>query len=389
MTAEIDEQLEKNEHVESMARKPFLVVHVIHRLQVGGLENGLVNLINNMPSTKYEHVIISMTEITDYKKRLNSEHVKCYALHKKEGKDFSVYLRLWKLLRKLHPDILHTRNIGTIDCVVPAFFAGVRHCVHGEHGRDMVDIEGRNGRYITLRRLMSPFINRFIALSKDLEHWLLKEVRIPRHKITQIYNGVDLERFKTNASEKSTGLLFGTVGRLSAEKDQLTLINAFITLLDLSPKKFTGLKLVIVGDGPLEERLKSVVKQHGVDDVIVFTGARSDVPELLRELDVFVLPSLGEGISNTILEAMASGLPVVATNVGGNSELVEQDKTGFLVPPNDPKAMAEAMNRYMENRDLLKIHGSCGRQRVEKSFSMPSMVKHYTQVYDELLGIRQ
>jgi len=377
----------------------FLIAHVIHRLQEGGLENGLVNLINNMPTTRYKHVIICMTEVTDFKNRLSSDQVKCYALNKKEGKEFFVYLRLWKLLRKLHPDILHTRNIGTIDCVLPAYFSGVRCCVHGEHGRDMADIEGRNGRYITLRRMMAPFIRRFIALSKDLEQWLLREVRVPSKKISQIYNGVDLVRFRISDGKKQTshndeikakeGLLFGTVGRLSSEKDQLTLIRAFIHLLEYSSEKSSRLKLIIIGDGPLEGRLKSVVKQHDFDNQIIFTGARDDIPEMLQKMDIFVLPSLGEGISNTILEAMATALPVIATNVGGNSELVVQDKTGLLVPPNNPKAMALAMNRYIENSDLIKIHGTSGRQRVEKLFSMPSMVKHYIRIYDELLGLRQ
>jgi len=390
MNSEIDNNLEEIEHNDSLSRKQFLIAHVIHRLQVGGLENGLVNLINNMPTTRYKHVIICMAEVTSFKNRLNSEHIKCYALNKKEGKDIAVYLRLWKLLRKLQPDIVHTRNIGTIDCVVPAFFAGVRCCVHGEHGRDMTDIEGRNGRYISLRRIMSPFISRFIALSKDLEQWLLSEVRISEQKVSQIYNGVDLERFKINDRGKpKEDFLFGTVGRLSAEKDQLTLISAFKYLLNLSSVNNSKLKLVIIGEGPLEEQLKSAIKQYDVDDQIVFTGARDDIPELLQKMDIFVLPSLGEGVSNTILEAMASALPVVATNVGGNSELVVHDKTGLLVPPNNPKAMAMAMNRYIENSDLIKKHGTSGRQRVETTFSMPSMVKHYTRVYDELLGIKQ
>ncbi len=377
-------------NAQPLSGKQYLVAHIIHRLQVGGLENGLVNLINNMSDARYKHIIICMTEFTDFKNRLNSNSVTCYALHKKEGKDISVYFRLWKLLMRVQPDIIHTRNIGTIDCVIPAFFAGVKHRVHGEHGRDMADIDGSNRRYITLRKLMSPFIQRFIALSQDLQQWLLNTVKISEAKITQIYNGVDLEKFKPRDSvHDNSGILFGTVGRLNGEKDQLTLVNAFIQLLAHRPEKRGHLKLIIIGEGPLEERLKAVVSQYNVEDAVIFTGAKNDVTKFLQEMDVFILPSLGEGISNTILEAMASGLPVIATKVGGNPELVEHDKTGFLVPANNPEEMATAMNCYIEHCDLMEKHGSSGRQRVETLFSMENMVERYVRVYDELIPIKQ
>jgi len=388
MTAATNKHVTEADSHGNQSGKQFLIAHVIHRLQMGGLENGLVNLINNMPTTRYRHIIICMTEVTDFKNRLISDTVECYALNKKAGKDFSVYLKLWKLFRRVKPDIVHSRNIGTIDCVVPAFFSGVKHHVHGEHGRDMVDIDGSNRRYIALRRLMSPLISRFIALSKDLEQWLIGMVRISDKKITQIYNGVDVDKFTLiDRGTTNSSIVFGTIGRLSDEKDQRTVIDAFKHLLDFEREKPCDLKLIIIGDGPLETTLKSLVKQHGIAEWVTFTGARNDVPHLLQKIDVFVLPSLGEGISNTILEAMASGLPVIATNVGGNPELVEHEKTGFLVPVKAPKSMAITMNQYVKDRNLLSLHGSLGRQRVEKYFSMPKMVENYSQVYDDLLKV--
>ena len=372
--------------------KPPLVAHVIYRLAVGGLENGLVNLINNMPEDKYRHVIICADDFTDFKQRIKRSDVEVYALHKKPGNDLGAYWRLWKLLRKLKPSILHTRNLGTIEYVIPGMLAGVKHRIHGEHGRDMSDIDGTNTKYIKLRRIYNPFLNRFIALSKDLESWLLNTVDINEKKVVQLYNGVDLTRFKGLRKSQSfqrslsqlekSDLVFGTVGRLQAEKDQATLVRAFSELKNQDITQ--NIKLVLIGDGPDRNSLESLVKELDLIPYVIFLGARNDIPELLPQLDVFVLPSKGEGISNTILEAMACGLPVIATNVGGNPELVVENETGILVPSNNAKKLAEAMMGYVNDRSLMTAQGSSGRSRVEELFSMEKMVNNYMDIYDSL-----
>ena len=218
-----------------MNRSVPLVAHVIHRLQTGGLENGLVNLINHMPPDRYRHAIICMTEYTDFRERIQLD-VPVFALHKRQGKDPAVYFRFWKLLRQLQPDLLHTRNIGTLECILPALLAGVSHRVHGEHGRDIADLHGLNRKYNLLRRIYSPLVSRFIALSKDLEFWLQSQVGIPARKVVQIYNGVDTELFRpardsTPSASARTGDLrdtvtIGYVGRMQAEKDPLNLVHA-------------------------------------------------------------------------------------------------------------------------------------------------------------------
>jgi len=376
-----------------MKSLPPLVVHIIFRLDFGGLENGLVNLINNMPAEKYRHAIICASDYTDFRKRINKADVAVFALHKKPGNDLGAYIRLWKLLRKLKPDIVHTRNLGTIEYVIPAMLAGVKCRVHGEHGRDMSDIDGTNKKYIFLRRFYSIFLHRFIALSKDLEQWLLNTVNIKRQKVVQLYNGVDLMRFNGLLEEKAlpTGvpqiqvddILIGTVGRLQAEKDQTTLIKAFAQVYASAEK---NIKLLLIGDGPDKPQLEALVTENVLTDHVIFLGARNDIPELFSKLDIFVLPSRGEGISNTILEAMASGLPVIATRVGGNPELVEENKTGMLVPSDHPEKMANALHIYIKDMTLARKHGEAGRKRVETLFSMSNMVKNYTQVYDSLLA---
>ncbi len=374
-----------------------LIAHIIYRLGIGGLENGLVNLINHMPEIRYRHVIICMTEYTDFRYRIYKKDVKFYQLHKREGKDPLVLLRLWKLLCKLKPDIVHTRNLGALECALPAFLAGVSIRIHGEHGRDMLDINGSNKKYIAIRKIFRPFISKYIALSKDLENWLHYSIGISREKIVQIYNGVDCEKF---SPERTVGnktplrsragpniKIIGTVGRISAEKDQFSFVRALVVIFKKHPNLKRTLRFMIVGDGPLLDELRQMVTQSDLEKYVWLPGARDDIPELFNEMDVFVLPSLGEGVSNTILEAMASRLPVVATNVGGNPELVVEGETGMMVPSSDPDKLAFAILEYLENPEKIRIHGDAGRMRVEQEFSMKVMVNCYINIYNKALGV--
>lgn len=381
---------------ESTKDKRPLIAHIIYRLAVGGLENGLVNLINHMDADKYRHAIICLTEATGFKKRIAKEDVRIYQLHKQEGKDFSVYVKLWKLLRKIQPDIVHTRNIGTIDCLVPAFFSGVHARIHGEHGRDMIDIDGSNKKHIIFRKILRPFIGRYVALSRDLERWLSESVGVEKSKILQIYNGVNLDLFSDNVVMsknikcsvfgKNNIIVIGTVGRFSGEKDQLTLIAAFENILIEDPGLKDVLRLALIGDGPLKRKLGNEVLRRGIEEFVWFSGERDDLHDIYNMIDIFVLPSLGEGISNTILEAMASGLPVIATNVGGNPELVVNGRTGMLVKPNSPTNMSKAIKVYLSNPDMKKKHGIEGRKRIERNFSMQSMITRYIEVYNDVLS---
>lgn len=373
-----------------------LVAHIIYRLDIGGMENGLVNLINAIPATRYRHAIICLTEYTDFRFRIQRPDVEYYALHKRPGKDIGVYPRLWRLLRRLRPDIVHTRNLPALDCLVPAALAGVAARVHGEHGRDMIDLDGSNRKYNLLRRFLRPFAQRYIPLSRDLETWLRDAIGIAPERIDRIYNGVDMDRFHPAAGGRAPLLLagfaladsivIGTVGRMQTVKDQTTLVAAFLHLLERVPELRARLRLVLVGDGPLRAVAAQQLERAGVAEQAWLPGARDDIPELMRGFDIFVLPSLAEGISNTILEAMACGLPVVATRVGGNAELVEEGLTGKLIPAADPAAMAAALSVYVRDLLLARRHGIAGRQRIEGHFSMPAMVEGYLAVYDRLLA---
>lgn len=368
-----------------------LIAHVLHRFDIGGLENGVVNLINRIPPQQYRHAIIAMTDYTDFARRLTNPSVTLHALHKREGKDPGAYLRLWRLLRQLRPQIVHSRNLSAIEAAPIAALAGVPYRVHGEHGRDVHDIDGKNRKYLRLRRACQPFIQRYIPLSQDLERWLIDTVGVPPAKVSQLYNGVDTERFSpvavpdervgNDAFFTEDSIVIGTAGRLMAVKDQPTLVRAFIRLLALLPEQRDRLRLLLVGEGPLRAQCETLIRAAGIDAQCWLSGARDDVSALMRRMDLFVLPSLAEGISNTILEAMASGLPVVATQVGGNAELVVAGETGALVPPDDPETMAKALAEYVKMPARMQSHGSAGRSRVETRFSMDAMVQRYLAVY--------
>ena len=311
---------------------PPLVVHIIHRLAVGGLENGLVNLLNASASERYRHAIISLTGYTEFRSRIWKCDVPVFTLHKREGKDFRAYFRLWRLLRNLRPAIVHTRNLPALEFLSVAALAGIRGRIHGEHGRDMYDLDGSSRKYNLLRKTVNPFVSHYTAVSNDLTQWLGRLVGNDR--VVRICNGVDIHKFYPRVGPRLPvgpegfvrpgTIVVGTVGRMETVKDQITLARAFLHLVQTDPEAREHLRLVMIGDGPLREESQKLLGVAGAGDLVWLPGERADIPEIMRVLDLFVLPSIAEGISNTILEAMASGLPVVATRVGGNPELVEE-----------------------------------------------------------------
>ncbi len=367
-----------------------LIAHILFRLDYGGLENGLVNLLNGLPGGRYRHAVICLTDFTDFRQRITRPDVAVYALNKQPGKDLGAYWRLYRLLRSLRPELVHTRNAGVLDCAVVAALAGVRVRIHSYHGWDVDDLHGKNIRGRRLRRWLHPLIWRFIALSQDIEQWLQLDESIAPKRITQIYNGVDTQKFKPQASAASLGadhgLIIGTVGRLQAVKNQALLVSAVALLSERYPDMRHRLQVRIMGDGALRDELEQQIRAAELNDVIHVVGFRDDVPEQLRSINLFVLPSLNEGVSNTVLEAMASALPVIATRVGGNVELVEEAVTGFLVAPNDSGAMADAILCYLREPQLLASHGQAARRLAEQRFSLAVMLADYDRLYRQALG---
>jgi sugar transferase (PEP-CTERM/EpsH1 system associated) len=380
---------------------PPLICHIIYRLAVGGLENGLVNLINNLPTGSYRHAIVCVTSATEFRNRIRNPDVEIYEIHKRLGKDIAAYGRMWRVLRRLKPKIVHTRNLPALDMIAPAALAGVRRFVHSEHGLDMIEIDGKNFRYNWLRRLSRILVDRYITVSNDLNRWLRHEIGVPESLIETIYNGVDTDRFSPLGSGTGSGkgpgrtilpagfapegtIVIGTIGRLDPLKNQLGLVEAFLHVLEKRPALRRVLRLVIVGDGHQRPEIEAALAADKARDLAWLPGFRDDTPSLYRSLDIFVLPSLREGISNTLLEAMASGRPVIATRVGGNPEIVPEGKAGQLAPPN-PQSLADAIVNYLDHPDLMRAHGEGGRAHTLKNFSLQKMVDRYDRVYQSLL----
>lgn len=375
----------------SAAQAP-LVVHIIYRLGVGGLENGLVNIINRMPENSYRHAIICLTENAEFGQRLLRKDVAIYEIHKRTGQDWASFPKVYRLLKQLNPEIVHTRNLAAMEYQLCAFFAGVPFRIHGEHGWDVFDPDGNNVKYQWLRRLLGLSVHRFIPLSRQLEDYLCNKVGIPERKIRRICNGVDTKTFFPRSGKRpipvgcslnlDRKVVIGTVGRMHGVKDQLTMVKAYIHACRQSPEFLRSTALILIGDGPLRGEALSLLDADGLSGNAWLPGARSDIPEILRSLDIFVLPSKAEGISNTILEAMATGLPVIATRVGGNSELVRDGETGCLVQKENMSEMAEALLILVEDNGKRRRFALAAHQRALKEFSLEGMVGRYQQVYD-------
>jgi sugar transferase (PEP-CTERM/EpsH1 system associated) len=352
------------------------VVHVLHFFGTGGLEKGVETVIRRT-ADRIDHDVISL-------EAENPHHLPAgcsqRALGKKPGNSLRSLVRLAGWLRDLRPSVVHTRNWGGIDGIIAARLAGVRAIVHGEHGWAMDDPEGTNARRRRMRRFLSRWVRTMTCVSRDIERWLREAVRV-RCPVVQIYNGVDTEAFAPGSTRdevrRELGVppgapLVACVGRLDAIKDHPTLFRAFARVR----QRFPDAHLVCVGQGSERERLEAL-KGPGV----LLLGNRTDVVRLLQASDVHALASSNEGISNTILEAMAVGLPLVVSRVGGNPELVVEGETGRLFDAGDEAALATRIVEYLSDPALRAAHGRAGRDRCLQRFSVDAMVSAYEAVW--------
>ena len=361
--------------------KKIKVCHILYSFGTGGLEKGIATVINHGESD-FEHAILCLTTSGDSQQLLRRP-VDIVELNKPDGNSFRFIGRLSHVLKELKPDVVHTRNWSGLDGIIAARLAGIRNIVHGEHGWGVEDVDGLKIKRVLIRRLLSPWAREFTCVSKQMVGWLNKNIHIPPGRITQIYNGIECRRYqpasdsekkqiRTDLGINQDQFVIGIVGRMDPVKDHSTLFEAFRQIREEIPKAI----LLVVGDGPHRNILEGLSGEG-----VIFLGNRKDVAQILKALDVFVLSSLNEGISNTILEAMASGLPVIATEVGGNPELVEHNRTGFLVPAKMPLAISNAIKHYAADIALRQTHGKAGRQRVADQFSIRNMVSSYETVW--------
>jgi sugar transferase (PEP-CTERM/EpsH1 system associated) len=354
--------------------KRVRVCHVLLSLRPGGLENGVVNVVNGLESDRIHSSICALQQRGEFANRICGPGIEIVAMGLRPGNDVRMPLRLAKLFRKLRTDVVHTRNAEALFYgVLGAKLAGVRHIIHSEHGRTFPEKPMR----ALVQRCLMRFVDYSFAVSARLKEDLAREIGVDRNRLDIIYNGVDFKRFSTERPRSNSGrIVIGSVGRLELVKNYALLIRAMAAM----PPQLQC-RLVLVGDGSERARLESLAMQLGVHERVEFAGHRDDVPHVLQGLDVFVLPSLSEGMSNTILEAMASGAAIVASDVGGNRELIEHGVTGLLFASNDVEQLIEALTQMCADiltRQRLALAASA---HAREKFSMEAMLARYEEMY--------
>jgi sugar transferase (PEP-CTERM/EpsH1 system associated) len=362
-------------------------MHIVFSLQPGGMEFGVVKLVNGLNPLRVQSAICS-TRPSGALKHLVSPGIPIFDLNRREGNDIRIVWELHRLFRRERPDVVHTHGWGTLlEGILAARLAGVPSVVHGEHGTLQVK---PHQRWLQRRAWLSA--DRVLSVSSRLAERMAAEMKLSVARITTIRNGVDLSRFNPGhraAARVVLGLpdealVLGTVGRLVPVKDHATLLEA-VALLKRDGVDAT---LVVSGDGPLREAFLARAAALGIQNQVRLLGYRKDVEVVLAALDVFVLSSVSEGLSNTILEAMATGLPVVATRVGGADELVRDGETGLLVAPGSPHGMAAALGQLAADRRRRPAMGAAGRVRAETEFALSTMVQRYEALYVKLAALK-
>ena len=360
------------------AGTPVRVMHVVYTLRTGGMEMGVVKLVNGLDPGRVQSAICSTTPAGAEIKALVQRSVPVFELSRRAGNDVRVVRDLYRVFKRERPHVVHTHAWGTLlEGLVAARAAGVPVVVHGEHGTLQL-----RGYQRWLQRLGWASADKVLSVSSKLAERMAAATGFNQGQITTIRNGVDVDRFQPvnqaaarRALGVPDGLVVGTVGRLVPVKDQATLVDAVAELC----RSGLPVTLVIAGDGPERPALEARAAAAGVDLRLI--GYRADVDQVLSALDVFVLSSVSEGLSNTILEAMAAARPVVATRVGGAEEMIDDGVTGVLVPPSDAAAMAAALRRVLAAGDRGAAMGTAARRRVEAEFTLPGMMRRYEQLY--------
>ena len=370
-------------HARALPATPVRVMHVVYRLQAGGMEYGVLKIVNALDRRRVQSSVCSTTPATDVKTLLRAD-VPLFECNRRVGNDPRLVLDLVRLFRRERPHIVHTHSWGTlVEGLAAARIAGVPKLVHGEHGTLQLRSYQR-----TLQRFAWSRADLVLSVSSRLAERMSDATGFPMSRIATIRNGVNLERFAgTRRREARISLnlpdsvvAVGTVGRLVPVKDQATLIRAVARLRSQN----VDATLLIAGDGPLRAELEALARAERIAPHVRFLGHRPDVEVVLAGLDVFVLCSLSEGLSNTILEAMASGVPVVSTSVGGADELVQPGVTGLLVPAAQPDALASALAILSTSPARRREMGDAGRTRARIEFSVARMVRNYEDAYVHL-----
>jgi sugar transferase (PEP-CTERM/EpsH1 system associated) len=355
------------------------ILHLVLSLKIGGLEKFVIDLSENYPPGVFPE-IVCLEEIGELGKFC--EKFNCISLNKKDGIDLIIIQKICKIVRDKKIQLIHTHNQGpNFYGSISGFLCGVP-VVHTKHGQNNFE----NKKRVILDKISSFFTNKIICVSKDAENLCVDVVKIPKKKLKVILNGIDTDKFRPRKDRKllfnENDIIIGNVARLAEEKDHHTLLKATKILREWN----YNIKVVIIGDGILREKLEGIARDYELNNDVVFLGMRNDIDQIVPEFDIFVLSSTSEGTPLTLLEAMSCGLPVIATDVGGNPEVVNDGETGFIIPPSDPTAIALKLKLLINDPGLRQKMGKDGRIRAIEKFSIKKTAREYFDLYCDILN---
>jgi sugar transferase (PEP-CTERM/EpsH1 system associated) len=358
-------------------------MQVTHDLGIGGLPRVVVTLARTIDRERFDVSVLCMNTAGELARDLEEEGVPVLTVPSPRHPDYLAALRVFRILRRSRIDVLHTHNTQPfLEAGFASLLAGVRTLVHTDHGRGWPDLR----RYVWGERVMSGFAYRVVGVSKETSAQLIEFGKIDPKKVVTIRNGIDPRPFDLAADRSHLRRELGiservpvicTVARFEREKGVDVLIGALPTIVRAMP----DLICLIVGYGEQEDELKASVRSHGVQARVQFLGPRRDVADILMAADCYVLPSRREGLPMTILEAMAASRPVVATRVGGIPGAVTDGRTGLLVEPESPAALASAVLQLFAEPARLQAYGVEARKRFDADFSANAMTREYENLY--------
>jgi glycosyltransferase involved in cell wall biosynthesis len=364
------------------------VLQVVLTLDTGGTERLVVEICRRL-QRRFRMAVCTLDDPGVWASELDAEGIGVTSVHRRPGFHPSIGWRVAQVAKRTGAKVIHCHHYSPFvyGTIARSLMPGT-HLVFTEHGRL------NDGPPSPKRRLVNPLLARLggtmFAVSSALRNSMVEE-GFPSTRIGVVLNGIEPGELPTEADRcaaraelglSSEALVVGTVARLNPVKDLGTLIRGFGTLRRGQPQA----TLVIVGDGQERRGLEVIVRRLGLTGAVRFAGQRDDARKLLPAFDIFANSSISEGVSLTILEAMAAGVPVVATRVGGTPEVIEHGKTGLLVPARSPDAFAHAFRSLADDAAERRVLGGRGRAAVEKRFTIDRMVEHYANVYSQLAG---
>ena len=359
-------------------QKKIKIVHVINSLNYGGAENQIVQLLNGLNPLRFEKHLVTFRNLETANSRALNPEIKRYIVKRRRWGDVGCIFRLYRLLKALKVDVIQAHMYqANLFAAIAGRLAGVPVVFTTEHGRNSWK---KPIHHYMEKWIISPLVNMRVAVSRNIREVRLKSGDAPEDKITVIPNCVEIFE-KINKYETGKRLQIGTVGRLVPAKDYHTLIIAFNKLIEDG----LNIDLVFVGDGSERSRLESMVQDLNISNCVKFAGFQEDIPAFLDKFDIFVLSSITEGIPVAMLEAMAMGVPIVATGIGGIPEVIQDNVNGLLVECRNPEMLAGAIKQLIDDNSLREKIGRAGREKIKCSFSREAICNQYEQLYVDFL----